>query len=329
MKVPVIGKSKKWVVYGVGGVAVAYVGWRWWSASREEEPEPGADGLYTTPDLSEYGLSTTGGATTVTGNTGSQTTDATGADTIDTNAEWSQKAVELLGNAGYDSAVVYAALGEFLSRRSLDQAEATIARAALAAAGQPPVNGPFSVIEEATTGGTGTPGSPKNLKSGGAATSTTVVLTWDRVDGAAGYRIYRGTGENVGHSTDNKFTVTGLQPDTTYSFTVAALSSTGKTGPRSNTYKGKTTGVKLTKPSTPKASAVKATSFRAATGSVKGATVYEWFVGGVPKGKTERPYRDFTGATPNTTYKIQVRADTVGGSPGPLSGVLTLTTKRK
>ncbi|WP_333746433.1 hypothetical protein, partial [Streptomyces sp. IBSBF 2950] len=117
--------------------------------------------------------STAGGPFNVGGNNGSSVTDGTAPDAIDDNAEWTQRAVELLANAGYDPAVVYAALGEFLARRALDKTEATIARAAIAAAGEPPVGRPWTVIEESATG-TGTLPAPGGLKASGITSSSVV-----------------------------------------------------------------------------------------------------------------------------------------------------------
>lgn len=330
VKVPVIGKTKKAWIMIPAGLAGVYVAYRWYAASKEDAaPDPGADGLYSTGDLSEYGLSTTGGAYNPTGNTGSTVTDGTNPDSIDTNAEWTNKAVELLGNAGYDSAVVYAALGEFLARRALDKNEASIARAALAAAGQPPVNGPFSVIEEATTGGTGTLPAPTGLKVT-ATTSTSVSLSWNKVSGAGYYRVYRsGSSTNVGATdgANNTITIGGLQPNTEYGFQVAADTTTGKPGPKSSTVKGRTKAVTLAKPSGLKASAVTKSSFRVSCTKVAGAQYYRWYVNGKSVGASDQPYRDFTGLKSKTTYRVTVAADTTNQTPGPQSNPLSVKTK--
>lgn len=232
--VPVVGKSPKWVVYGLGGLAAAYVAWKWYQAGRGE---PEGDDLMYNPDLSEYGQSTAGGPFNVGGNTGSTITDGTAPDAIDDNAEWTNRAVELLANAGYDPAVVYAALGEFLARRALDPTEATIARAALAAVGQPPVGRPWSVIEEAATG-TGTLPAPSGLKVG-TVTDSSVSLSWSSVAGAGSYQVYKDGSAAVAVS-GTSATVSGLKESTTYKFAVAAISTTGKTGTRSSEVSAKT-----------------------------------------------------------------------------------------
>lgn len=328
--VPGAGKLKKVYIYVPAGLAAVYVGWRWYQAKQDAAAAPDASsGTYTSPDLTEAGLNTAGGSTDVTGNTGSTSTDATNPNSIDDNAEWTQKAAELLGNAGYDTATVYAALGEFLARRSLDKSEASIARAALAAAGQPPVGGPFPVLEAAATGTT-TLKAPTGVKVT-AVTGSSVTLAWDPVEGAGYYRAYRsGASTNVG-STDaanHSLTVSGLQPNTTYQFQVAADTTLGKPGPKSSSVTAKTSATKLAKPTGLKASAIKSTSFRVTCHKVTGATYYRWYLNGHPSGASDQPYRDFTGLKHNTTYSVTVAADTTNQTPGPVSSALRVKTKR-
>jgi chitodextrinase len=249
VKVPGLGKTKKLYVFVPAGIAAAFVAWKWYQASQDSAPASGADGYYST-DQSELGLSTTGGATNVSGNTGNTETDGTQPDSIDTNAEWTNKAVELLANAGYDPAVVYAALGEFLGRRALDKTEASIARAALAAAGQPPEGRPWTVLEEATTGGTGTPAAPTGLKVT-STTASSVSLSWSAVAGAGSYQVYR-DGSSVGSATSTSYTSSGLKAATPYKFAVLAVGTTGKSGPKSGEVSAKTSAAPAT--STPKPS---------------------------------------------------------------------------
>lgn len=330
MDVPVAGRMKKVYIYIPAGLAAAYVAWRWYQASQEGAEAPaGADGTYTSEDLSDYGLSTTGGSTSVTGNTGSTSTDGTTEGAIDTNAEWTARAVELLGNAGYDGSAVYGALGEFLARRALDKTEAGIVRAALAAAGQPPQNGPYSVIEEAATG-TGTLPAPTNLRAWDVTNSTQIGMQWDSVTGAVHYRIYRtdlGT-EPIGDSFDTKFWAKGLTPNKQYSFYVRAIGSTGKEGGKSSVYTAKTKTIVLAKPTGLKSSSITRSTFRVSCNKVTGAQYYRWYMQGRPAGASDQPYRDFTGLRPNTTYTITVAADTVNQEPGPKSSPLRVKTKR-
>lgn len=325
--VPAVGRVKKAYIFVPAGIAAAYVAWRWYVASQESEEEPaGADGLYSSGDLSEYGLSTTGGATNVTGNSNTST-DGTNPNAIDDNAEWTNKVLERLGNQGYDGQVVAAALGEFLARRSLDPSEATIARTALAVAGQPPVGGPYSVIEAATTG-TATLAAPTGLKVTKVGTDY-VNLAWTTVAGATEYAVYRSdTGSMTVRAGGGSVTVYGLKPYTAYSFQVAAVGSGGKVGPKSTSVNTETTINPLARPATPKVSSVTRSSFRATTSAVAGATRYRWFLNGKEWPSNEAPYRDFTGLKPNTAYAVGVQADAINNRPGPMSATARTRTKK-
>lgn len=333
---PAVGKVKKRYVIVPAAVVVAYVGYRWYQARQDSAADAGpadSSGIYTTDDQSEMGQSTAGGTYNPTGNTGSTVTDGTNPNAIDTNAEWTARAAELLGNAGYDGTAVYAALGDFLARRALDKGEATIVRAALAAAGQPPVGGPYPVLEEAGAG-TGTLPAPTNVRAYGIHSATEIGMQWDAVPGAVHYRIYRtGNSEPIGDSYDTKWQGRQLQPNTAYTFYVRAVGSTGKVGGQSSVFSAKTSPVKLGKPTGLKASAITRTSFRVTCSKVSGATYYRWYFrppGGDwrASGASDQPYRDFTGLSPNKSYQVKVSADTTNQTPGPESSPLTVKTKR-
>ncbi|TFV29504.1 hypothetical protein E4K10_49910 [Streptomyces sp. T1317-0309] len=133
---PVIGRVKKRYIFIPAGIAAAYVGWKWYQASRTPGRRPRT--ARTPPRSDRYRSEHLGcGGGDITGNNGSQTTDGTNG--MSTNADWTNKAIELLTNQGYDGATVAAALGDFLAHQALDKNEASIARAALGVAGQPPV----------------------------------------------------------------------------------------------------------------------------------------------------------------------------------------------
>jgi hypothetical protein len=326
---PVIGRVKKAYIIVPAGLAGAYVLWRWYQASRTDDGPAPDDGTYTTDDLSEYGRSTTGGAYNPGGNTGNTETDGTTPGRIDTNAQWTDKAVEKLTNQGFDGMTVSLALGEFLARRSLDKTEASIARAALAAVGQPPTGGPYPVNEAAVTGPVSLK-PPTGLKAT-AVTSTSVTLTWNKVDGAGYYRIYHsGSMTNVGATdgANTSITIGGLKPSTTYKFAIATDTTTAVPGQKSPAITVKTKGITLTRPTGLRASSVTRTSFRVSCSPVKGAEYYRWYVNGSPYGASDQPYRDFTSRRPNTSYKITVTADTTNQAPGPVSSPLTVKTRK-
>ncbi|MFJ2307655.1 fibronectin type III domain-containing protein [Streptomyces sp. NPDC087787] len=326
MDLPGAGKVKRKYIIIPAALAAAYVGWRWWSASRDTGPST-SDGLYSTPDLTDMGQSTTGsgGSVSVGGNNGNQWTDGTNPNAINDNAAWTGKAADQLEAAGWNRQAVLSALGNFLARRSLDKTEAQIVRAALASTGQPPVGGPYSVIEAAATGNA-TLKAPTGLKVS-AADATSVTLAWSAVAGAAGYDVAR-SGANAVRSSGTSVRITGLASNTSYSFTVAAVAADGKAGPKSAAVSGKTKPVTLTRPTGLKASAITKTSFRVTANKVPGATYYRWWIDGKQVAPSDQPYRDFTGLKAGTSHKVTVAGDTTTQSPGPQSAALTVKTKK-
>lgn len=324
ISIPKIGKVKKAYVYGAGALVAAYVGWRWYNARAA-----GAEDTTYTTDTIDEGLPTGGAGGAASGNVqyGGTTTDATSTEVIDTNAEWTQRAVELLSNAGMDPSAVYAALGEYLAQRPMDEKEQSIARAALAAVGNPPVGGPYAITSQV---GETTLSAPGSLRSGGEPSSTVINLTWNAVPGTAYYRIFRTDlgNEPVGASADTKFASRGLTPNKSYTYQVAAISTLGKTGPRSNSYTGKTKTVTLKTPSTPSVSSVSRTSAVASTRPVSGATGYNWYINGVAHGHSDAPKYTVVSLKPNTTYRVSVAADTATQGPGKQSAPRSFKTRK-
>lgn len=79
------------------------------------------------------------------------------------------------------------------------------------------------------------PAAPSSLTAS-AITSSSVTLTWnasmDNI-GVAGYRIYNGTAL-AGTTSGLNYTVSGLQPETSYTFTVVAFDAAGNVSPPSS-----------------------------------------------------------------------------------------------
>ncbi|MEV7033047.1 PHB depolymerase family esterase [Streptomyces sp. NPDC093272] len=89
-------------------------------------------------------------------------------------------------------------------------------------------------------GGTGSLPAPSGLTVTGT-TGTGASLSWNAVSGAVSYNVYRG-GAKVGSATGTAYTDTGLSAGTAYSYTVAAVDSSGAVGASSAAVTATTTG---------------------------------------------------------------------------------------
>ncbi|MGW0083145.1 extracellular catalytic domain type 1 short-chain-length polyhydroxyalkanoate depolymerase [Streptomyces sp. NPDC003393] len=89
-------------------------------------------------------------------------------------------------------------------------------------------------------GGTGSLPAPSGLAVTGT-TDTGASLTWNPVSGAASYNVYR-NGTKVGSATGTMYTDGGLSAATSYSYTVAAVDSSGAVGASSAPVTATTTG---------------------------------------------------------------------------------------
>lgn len=79
------------------------------------------------------------------------------------------------------------------------------------------------------------------------ATASSMQLSWNAVNGAAGYNVYRnGSRANSAALTSTSFTDTGLASGTTYSWAVRALDAQGAEGAASAPVSGTTTGTTAT-----------------------------------------------------------------------------------
>lgn len=91
-------------------------------------------------------------------------------------------------------------------------------------------------------GGGGSLPAPTGVATSGA-TSSTMVISWGGVSGAAGYNVFRNANKvNALAVTGTSYTDTGLAAGTTYSWTVAAVDGNGAQGATSSPASGTTTG---------------------------------------------------------------------------------------
>ncbi|MEU0967243.1 PHB depolymerase family esterase [Streptomyces sp. NPDC005917] len=89
-------------------------------------------------------------------------------------------------------------------------------------------------------GGTGSLPAPSGLTVTGT-TDTGASLSWNSVSGASSYNVYRNR-TKVGSATGTTYTDTGLSVGTSYSYTVAAVDSSGAVGTSSASVTATTTG---------------------------------------------------------------------------------------
>lgn len=233
INIPKVGPVKR--TYVIGGVAVvgAYVVYRYWSAAQGSSA-PMDPGEYQ-PDTSS--VTQSGGAPLAGERTGN-TTDTTGTDgAILTNSQWTDVATEKLELRGFDGRTILTALGKYLARKPLTDAEAQIVQAARAAAGDPPVGGPYPI--QLVTGGNTTPVKPTvpgtvGSLGMGVVHGDNAVATWAPVSGATGYTIDWSPGGSRTLSNVNAFRITGLTPGRRYTVRVRARNKTGL-GPWSKT----------------------------------------------------------------------------------------------
>jgi fibronectin type 3 domain-containing protein len=71
------------------------------------------------------------------------------------------------------------------------------------------------------------PNAPQNLTY--TATTDSVTVKWDAVEGADSYNVYRGEKKNLdANVTSTSHTLTGIQPDTQLTVNVAAVNAGGE-----------------------------------------------------------------------------------------------------
>ena len=179
------------------------------------------------------------------------------------------------------------------------------------------------------------------VKIGNSSTSGKPMLTWNAVEGATSYRIYRSTAKGSGYSllgttTATSYTNTGAKAGTTYYYRVKACNDAGLS-PYSNIVSGQSKAV------TPKPSAPVVKIGNSSTSgkpmltwnAVSGATSYKVYRATSQKGTysllgtvTATSYTN-TGAKAGTTYWYKVKAVNSAGESAYsniVSGRATVTT---
>lgn len=331
---PGVGEVDKRVAAGVGVAVAGFIGWKYYQSRSATAYDPTQDAV--DPGMEDPGtLPSVSGAVSGSNSYGQADSSGTSTDsygfTGTTNSQWTQYAATQLSQASdtWSYGAIVSALGAFIANKALTSAQQSIVQAAIALAGYPP-EGSHVIVPGGDTKVTVAP-------TGLAVTSTTTttaVLSWSPVAGAESYRAYRsGASTNVG-STDapnTTLTVSGLQPNTEYSFQVAATSIGNAPGPRSTAVKAKTKPVSLKAPTGVKVSSIAATAATVGWTKVSGATSYRVKVNGQIRGTADGGLSStrITGLSKKTRYSVTVAADTTNQSPGPDSKPVSFTTKTK
>jgi hypothetical protein len=236
VNVPGMGKvDRKWLLAGGAAVAgiIVFTYWRNSQLPDEEAPEEGAEyapGDSWTPDA-YIGATAPGGETYDPG---------ISDDGVTTNAEWSQRVVDLLEGVGYDRNKAAATVGKYLSGQPLDATEKLIIQTAIALLGNPPA-GALPIIPAPTTPPPTTnpppPTSTKlarpTLRVGAGNTRNTIYqLACNRVSGAVYYEWQRSAGPGAPASVRTIGPARKTPPlkrGARYSYRVRAIAAPGKT----------------------------------------------------------------------------------------------------
>lgn len=318
--VPAVGRVKKQYVYVGGAVVVGVVGYAYW---RRSAAVPADIPAYTEEDVAADGVTATGGgAAGAPANSGGRVTDS--STSPDSDNEWVQQASEALAGV-YDEGALSVALGRYITHEGLTAPQKEMVQAAIGRVGYPP-GGHYPLTSDMSPSPS-TFGEPRDLKATSTAT-TAVALSWSPVSGASGYHVFRSDVGIIGDASGTTFTAKGLEPNRSYTFTVAARTATGADGPHSAPLTRKTGPVTLAKPAVPTVSDVTKTSVKASVHAVAGATGYDWWLNGSPRGHSDGPSAMLTQLRAGTTYSVTVRADTANQSPGPFSAARKFTTKK-
>ncbi len=186
-------------------------------------------------------------------------------------------------------------------------------------------------------GGT-TDNQPPSVPTGLAASNITqnsLTLSWtastDNVS-VTGYEVYQDT-TLLGTTAATTYNVTGLTPNTSYSFTVKAKDGAGNISAASAALTATTEAPDTTPPSVPTSLAVSnitqnslTLSWIASTDNV-GVTGYEVYQGTTLLDTTAATTYNVTGLTPNTSYSFTVKAKDAAGNISAASAAANATTE--
>ncbi len=161
----------------------------------------------------------------------------------------------------------------------------------------------YSSSQSIVTNATSIPSLPTGIAA--TATSSTLIIYWNVVSGAASYDV--SVNGDVRNTTSASYTYTGLSAGTTYSYAVRAKNNDG-----SSSYSS--TQSITTIPSTPTGVIASATdnTVTISWSAVSGATSYDVSVNGDVRNTASTSYT-YTGLSSGTTYSYAIRAKNSSG----------------
>lgn len=256
IEIPKVGKLPKKVLIPLAVGLAGFVAWRFWvarsdaAAADQSTVEDGDFGAVDTavPDtLNPFpsSFSSPAGSTSTTGGGDRNGDGLIGPGEFTTNGEWTDYVVSKLTQSDqWTYTDIITALGNGLAGKPTTDLQQAILRAALAVGGQPPV-GNITIV---SGGNTPILVAPTGLAVQSVTTSA-VTVKFNMVSGAAKYLVYRSGGGPVS-GTGSPITVGLLQPNTSYTMSISAVTAAGVEGPRSADITAKTAAAPVT--TTPK-----------------------------------------------------------------------------
>lgn len=176
------------------------------------------------------------------------------------------------------------------------------------------------------------PTTPTNLSSSGT-TTTSVNLSWTASsdsEGVTGYDIYQGENLLIGTTANTNYTITGLQANNFYSFSVKARDAAGNISNATIPLVCETLdAIPPTTPASLTASEISDTSVNlswTASTDNKKVTGYELYVNGNLSTTLNVLEFRITTLAPNTNYTFYVKAKDAAGNSSASSNVVTLKT---
>jgi fibronectin type 3 domain-containing protein len=179
------------------------------------------------------------------------------------------------------------------------------------------VNSGQAILYASTTGQSPYPGKPLNFRMI-SSTDTSVTLGWDPVSNATSYHLWNYTNVTL-PSSQTTFTVTGLQPGTSYNIYMEAINSYGKS---SSTNTIATTTGSYPYPSKPtnfKIADKTNTTMKLTWDAVSGATSYTLKKGSTVIYTGTSTSFDVTGLTKDTSYTFNLYATNSNGNSNTAS----------